>query len=198
MKKMPSRRSTKLRLTVDEQKQSLVSDGSDFVVVVAEVTDDSANVRRLAKENIVFSVEGEGQIIGDASIGANPRAVEFGSAPVLIRSTHKAGKIIVKARVQYEGVHAPTSAEIELESVPTSLPFCYMEEDAPTAPFSLVNRTVEFTKENRAVDSTEPCTSVKGTEQLGKEGKKVLTEEEKRQLLIEVERQQTEFGEKHK
>lgn len=198
MKKMPSRRSTKLRLTVDEQKQSLVADGSDFVVVVAEVTDDSGNVRRLAKENIFFSVEGEGQIIGDASIGANPRAVEFGSAPVLIRSTRKAGKIIVKARVQYEGVHAPTSAEIELESVPASLPFCYMEEDAPTAPFSLVNRTVQLTKENRAVDSTEPCTSVKGTEQLGKEGKKVLTEEEKRQLLIEVERQQTEFGEKHK
>ncbi len=37
-------------------------------------------------------VEGEGEIIGDATIGANPRAVEFGSAPVLIRSTRKAGK----------------------------------------------------------------------------------------------------------
>ena len=32
------------------------------------------------KENIVFTVEGEGEIIGDATIGANPRAVEFGSA----------------------------------------------------------------------------------------------------------------------
>ena len=43
--------------------------------------------------NIVFTVEGEGEIIGYATIGANPRAVEFGSAPVLIRSTRKAGKI---------------------------------------------------------------------------------------------------------
>ncbi|HRF93232.1 MAG TPA: glycoside hydrolase family 2 TIM barrel-domain containing protein, partial [Bacteroides graminisolvens] len=102
-KKMPSRRSTKLQLRVDYQNSPLVADGSDFIVVVAEVTDDSGNVRRLAKENVVFTVEGEGEIIGDATIGANPRAVEFGSAPVLIRSTRKAGKIKVKARVQYEG-----------------------------------------------------------------------------------------------
>lgn len=71
----------------------------------------SGNVRRLAKENVVFTVEGEGTIIGDASIGANPRAVEFGSAPVLIRATNKAGKIKVKAHVQFEGVYSPTSAE---------------------------------------------------------------------------------------
>ena len=102
-KEMPSRRSAKLRLYVDTQKVNLIADGSDFIVVVAEVTDDSGNVRRLAKENIVFTVEGEGEIIGDATIGANPRAVEFGSAPVLIRSTRKAGKIKVKARVQFEG-----------------------------------------------------------------------------------------------
>lgn len=91
-KRMPSRRSTKLRMYVDTEGKQLVADGSDFIVVVAEVTDDSGNVRRLAKENIVFTVEGEGRIIGDASINANPRTVEFGSAPVLIRSTRKPGK----------------------------------------------------------------------------------------------------------
>ena len=79
-KKMPSRRSTKLRLYVDTQKVNLIADGSDFIVVVAEVTDDSGNVRRLAKENIVFTVEGEGEIIGDATIGANP--VRWSSAPL--------------------------------------------------------------------------------------------------------------------
>ena len=66
------------------------------MTVVAEVTDDNGNVKRLAKENILFSVEGEGTIIGDAHIGANPRAVEFGSAPVLIRSTKTPGKITVQ------------------------------------------------------------------------------------------------------
>ena len=36
-KKMPSRRSTKLRLYIDTPKVNLVADGSDFIVVVAEV-----------------------------------------------------------------------------------------------------------------------------------------------------------------
>lgn len=166
-KKMPSRRSTKLRLSVDSKGKQLVADGSDFMVVIAEVTDDSGNVRRLAKENVVFTVEGEGEIIGDASVNANPRAVEFGSAPVLIRSTRKAGKIKVKAHVQFEGTHAPTSAELEFESIPADLPFCYIEQE-----------------QARAIINSASVS----------EGKTKLTEEEKRKLLIEVERQQTEFG----
>ena len=165
-KKMPSRRSTKLRLSIDRQGQELVADGSDFVVVIAEVTDDSGNVRRLAKENIVFTIEGEGEIIGDASINANPRAVEFGSAPVLVRSTRQAGKIKVKAHVQFEGTHAPTAAEIEFESVPSDMEFCYLEQEQKSVSPSAVQQT----------------------------GKPTLTDEEKQKILIEVERQQTEFG----
>jgi len=169
-KRMPSRRSTKLRLTLDHEGQSLVADGSDFAVVIAEVTDDSGNVRRLAKENVVFSVEGEGSIIGDSSIGANPRAVEFGSAPVLIRATNKAGKIKVKAHVQFEGVYAPTSAELEIESIPAEKPFCYI--DQVQSKVSQSKKSVNEIKQN-------------------------LSEEEKRKVLNEVELQQTEFGEKH-
>ena len=166
-KKMPSRRSTKLRLRIDSQGVPLVADGSDFVVVIAEVTDDNGNVRRLAKENIVFTIEGEGEIIGDRSINANPRTVEFGTAPVLVRSTSKAGKIRIKAHVQFEGTHAPTPAEIEFESVDPEFPSCYIEQRM--VPKSNVN----------PVDNTR---------------KTVLTEEEKRHLLMEVEKQQTEFG----
>ena len=166
-KKMPSRRSTKLRLRIDSQGVPLVADGSDFVVVIAEVTDDNGNVRRLAKENIVFTIEGEGEIIGDRSINANPRTVEFGTAPVLVRSTSKAGKIRIKAHVQFEGTHAPTPAEIEFESVDPEFPSCYKEQRM--VPKSNVN----------PVNNTR---------------KTVLTEEEKRHLLMEVEKQQTEFG----
>lgn len=166
-KRMPSRRSTKLRLYVDTEDKSLVADGSDFIVVVAEVTDDSGHTRRLAKENIVFTVEGEGEIIGDASIYANPRPVEFGSAPVLIRSTRKAGKIKVTARVQFEGTHAPTSTSIEFESIAADLPFCFIEQKA-------VKRT---STSDRQIT-----------------GKVNLSEEEKQKVLDEVERQQTEFG----
>lgn len=165
-KRMPSRRSTKLRLYVDWENKPLVADGSDFVVVVAEVTDDSGNVRRLAKENIRFTIEGEGEIIGDERIYANPRPVEFGSAPILVRSTRKAGKIRIKAEVEFPGTHAPTPAEIEFESVPAVLPFCYVDEAGTT-----VGQTT---------------TSVQGGAQ--------LSEEEKRRLLEEVDRQQQEFG----
>lgn len=170
-KRMPSRRSTKLRLYADTEGRSLVADGSDFIVVVAEVTDDSGNVKRLAKDNIQFTVEGEGQIIGDASIGANPRAVEFGSAPVLIRSTRTPGKIKVKARVLFEGTHAATPAEIEIESIPTDQKSCYLEEDTGGSVGSIM--------------------------QTSKHGKTVFSEEEKRKMLDEVEKQQTDFGEKH-
>ena len=165
-KRMPSRRSTKLRLYVDWENKPLVADGSDFIVVVAEVTDDSGNVRRLAKENIRFTIEGEGEIIGDSSIYANPRPVEFGSAPILVRSTRKAGKIRIKAEVEFPGTHAPTPAEIEFESVPARLPFCFSEEAVTGA---------------AAASAT-------------KQGGQQLSDEEKRRLLEEVDRQQQEFG----
>ena len=165
-KKMPSRRSTKLRLYIDEMGKKLVADGSDFVVVVCEVTDDSGHVRRLAKENIVFTVEGEGEIIGDASINANPRAVEWGSAPVLIRSTRKPGKIKVHAEVQFPGTHAPTPADIEFESIPANIEQLFIPQQKKTV--SAVTRQ-------------------QGSQQ-------DFTEEEKSKMLQEVEQQQADFG----
>lgn len=166
--KMPSRRSTKLRLYVDEMGKNLVADGSDFVVVVCEVTDDLGHVRRLAKENIRFTIEGEGEIIGDANINANPRAVEWGSAPVLIRSTKQAGKIKIKAEVQFPGIHAPAPAELEIESVPYDMPMCYQE--------SSVSRTSRDSRQSRTSSSS------------------TLSDAEKNKLLQEVEAQQADFG----
>ena len=166
--KMPSRRSTKLRLYADDMSKPLVADGSDFIVIVCEVTDDLGHVRRLAKENIVFSVEGEGEIIGDASINANPRAMEWGSAPVLIRSTKKAGKIKIKAEVQFPGIHAPSPAELEIESIPYDLLMCYTDYDRNA---SLPVKTMQTSK--------EPAT---------------LSDAEKTRMLQEVEAQQADFG----
>ena len=175
-KKMPSRRSTKLRLSVDKLGKELIADGSDFIVVTAEVTDDSGNVRRLAKDNIVFTVEGEGVLIGDAVIGANPRAVEFGSAPILIRSTRRAGKISVKAQVQFEGTQAPVATELEFESIPSA----------------------DVYVEGVGVSEVKPSSTVSSSPSMNQPTRNTLTEEERQKLLIEVERQQTEFGEKHK
>ena len=169
--KMPSRRSTKLRLYVDEMGKKLIADGSDFVVVVCEVTDDLGHVRRLAKENIRFTIEGEGEIIGDASIQANPRAVEWGSAPVLVRSTRQAGKIKIHAEVQFPGTHAPTPADLEIESMPYKLPMCY---DASS---------VTDMSKMSGISSTP-----------GAAGSPVLSDAEKAKMLQEVEAQQADFG----
>lgn len=166
-KKMPSRRSSKLRLSLDNEGQGLIANASDFIPVICEVTDDEGNVRRLAKEQILFTVTGEGEIIGDEMIGANPRAVEFGSAPVLIRSTLNPGKIKVHARVLFEGEHAPTPAGIEFESVAPKHRLIYSEKPQ-------VNQNSIYS----------------GTY------KRQMSEDEKRKTLNEVELQQTEFGEK--
>ncbi|NDV79706.1 glycoside hydrolase family 2 TIM barrel-domain containing protein [Dysgonomonas sp. 511] len=166
-KKMPSRRSTKLRLFIDNENQKLTANASDFIPVICEVTDDEGNVRRLAKEQILFTVTGEGEIIGDDMIGANPRAVEFGSAPVLIRSTLNPGKIKVHARVLFEGEHSPTPAEIEFESIAPKYSLVYTEKPQ-------VNQGVAYSSSF----------------------KRQMTEEERLKTLNEVELQQTEFGEK--
>ena len=166
--RMPSRRSTKLRLRVDEMGRQLVADGSDFIVVVCEVTDDLGHVRRLAKENIRFTVEGEGEIIGDASICANPRAVEWGSAPILVRSTRQAGKIKIKAEVQFPGTHAPAPAELEIESIPYNLPMCFNAKETLQARNTHSSQTTQ--------QSSTP------------------SDAEKAKMLQEVEAQQADFG----
>ena len=168
-KKMPSRRSTKLRLYADDMGRKLTADGSDFVVVVAEVTDDNGNVKRLASDNIQFTVEGEGRIIGEGEgIMANPRRVEWGTAPVLIQATNRPGKITVTARSAYDGNYAPTPATLTIESVPYDVPTCFNEMPA-----------YKITPARQS------------SRQAYKGG---MSEEERQRTLEEVNRQQAEFG----
>ena len=170
VEKMPSRRSTKLRLVADDMGRQLVADGSDFMVVMAEVTDDNGNVRRLAREHVSFSVEGEGVIIGDAAIAANPRQVEWGTAPLLVRSTHRAGIIRIIAKPAFEGPHAPMADTLTIESVPCDMPQLYRDSTAHATA-----RSAGATGTNNSSPAT-------------------MTEEERRRSLEEVERQQQDFG----
>ena len=172
-KKMPSRRSTRLRLYADEMGKNLVADGSDFIVVVAEVTDDNGNVRRLARESVHFTVEGEGTIIGGNDIQANPRLVEWGSAPVLVRSTQRAGTIRIIARALFEGVHAPQADTLVIESIPyTAYPLCHASN----------------------ANATSPADALRNIRRDAKTPKATLTDEERRRMLNEVEQQQQDFG----
>ena len=176
-KKMPSRRSTKIRLYADDMGKPLVADGSDFIVVVAEITDDEGHVRRSAIENVTFTVEGEGQLIGDASIMANPRVVEWGSAPCLVRSTHKAGKIRIIARSTFEGTYAPVADTLEIESQAYDGRMCHESVSTPSDRMS----------------SRPPGWRNAGGRYIPPQAA-AMDEEQRRRNLEEVEKQQQDFG----
>lgn len=175
----PARRPEKLLLWVDNEGTSLKADGSDFVTVVAAVADKNGNIKRLNNYYVKFHVEGEGRILGDAGLLANPAPVKWGTAPVLIQSTLKPGKIKVTASVLFEGSQMPAGAVLELESVSAEHPMVYSAEEAARLsdlPGEQLNET-----------------TMKSAAQLEQER---LLKQQNAQKLKEVEEQQEDFGEK--
>ena len=57
----PARRPSKLVLWVDNEGVDMVVDGSDIVTVVAAITDEKGNIKRLNNGMIKFEIEGEGR-----------------------------------------------------------------------------------------------------------------------------------------
>lgn len=178
-KVVPARRPEKILLWVDNEGTDLKADGSDFVTVVAAVADKNGNIKRLNNYNIRFSIEGEGRLLGGSGVLANPAPVKWGTAPVLVQSTLKPGKIRITASVLFEGSQMPVSGELVLESKPAAFPLVYDAADAARIPMSSVSAG------QSAVSKTDAEREV---ERLRKELNTLK--------LKEVERQQSEFGEK--
>lgn len=172
----PARRPAQIRLRVDHEGMKLRADGSDFVTVVAEVTDKNGNVKHLNNYFIQFSVEGEGRILGDTRILANPAPVKWGAAPVLIQSTTVPGKIKIRARVLYDGSQMPLSGELELTTVSPMYPLLFHPAE-------------EALMKGQA---SQPETERRSSATLEQERSSKVANEQK---LKEVERQQTDFGE---
>ena len=107
----------------------LHADGSDKVTVIAEITDKNGNVKRLNNYYVKFFIEGEGSIVGGADIMANPVPVKWGSAPVLIQSTTKPGKIVITASVLFEGSQMPVSGKLELNSIAPEYPLIFSQDE---------------------------------------------------------------------
>ena len=149
---------------------------------MGQITDDNGNVRRLAKDQIVFTVDGEGRIIGDASIAANPRAVEWGSAPILVQSTNRAGKITITARSQWPGTYAPAADTLTIVSIPYEGRMCYKEKPTPNPSLREGSQNPSLREGLRVGSPREG------------QGWAPMTEEEKRSTLQEVEQQQQDFG----
>ena len=175
-KRYPAGQPHHIQLRLDNERVPLQADGSDVVVVVAEMVDKWGNVKRLNNSYITFTVEGEGTLLGEGIVGVNPAPVIWGTAPVLIRSTLHSGKIKVTASMSIPGDCRPLEEAIELESVPAVHPLIYMESESVKTPYSS-----EF--EQSRLNSTE----------LKKENDR-LRKELHELKVKEVEKQQTQFG----
>ena len=175
----PARRAEKLLLWVDNQGVNMEANGSDFVTVVAAVADKNGNIKRLNNYTVKFQIEGEGRILGNADVMANPVPVRWGTAPILVQSTLKPGKIKITASVLFEGSQMPASATLELETTPTTFPLIFNADEAQKIPL--------YTE-------TENRSGLKSHSELEQERVQKAKNAEK---LKEVERQQEEFGEQH-
>lgn len=175
----PARRPEKLLLWMDNEGTALEANGSDFVTVIAAVADKNGHIKRLNNYSIKFDIEGEGRLLGGADVLANPAPVRWGTAPVLVQSTLKPGKIKVTAHVLFEGSQMPLSAELELITEPASVPMVYDSGEASR---------LSQTSTAATLSSSAKSDEAKEIERLRKELNTLK--------LREVERQQKEFGEK--
>ncbi len=167
-----AKRPTKIKLWVDDENMKLQADGSDFVTVIAAIVDSEGNIKRLNNNIIKFEIEGEGELIGDASIFANPTPLRWGTAPILLRSTTKAGKIKIIAKTLFEGSRTPLEGSIELETVTPTIPLLYDASEITQIGVQAVNCIDR--KETRKIDPTADT------------------------RLKQVEKQQADFGEESK
>lgn len=175
-KRYPAGQAHHIRLRLDDEGISLKADGSDVVTVIAEVVDKRGTVKRLNNSLIRFSVEGEGSLIGDETMGVNPMPVAWGSAPALIQSTNRAGKIKVTASLTVPGQARPLEGVLEFESVPSPQRELYSEQE----------QAQRYTQRNDIREGTESSDLLQEVNRLKKE---------LHQLKIkEVEKQQTQFG----
>ena len=175
----PARRPSKVMLWLDNEGNDLTADGSDFTTVVAAITDREGNVKRLNNYYIKFHIEGEGRILGGAGELANPAPVKWGTAPILVQSTLNPGKIRITASVLFEGEQMPISGVLEFESKPSAQKAIYDAKEATLLP--------------KSSDSSFSAASAKSDADIERERAVSAANAER---LKEVEKQQTDFGEK--
>ncbi len=96
-----------LKLEADFMDVPLYADGADLLLIYCKVVDGDGNLVPLTGDRhpVLFSVEGEGALVGDWRIGANPVCAEAGIASILVRSTKQAGEIRVGAEMFYHSTN---------------------------------------------------------------------------------------------
>lgn len=124
-KRYPAQCPERLRLRLDNNGTATVADGSDVVTVIAELVDKNGVVRRLNNFEVNFDLEGEGRLIGETTA-----SLCWGTAPILVQSTLKPGKVRVIASIKYEGTVLPLSGELEFETIANPKQELYSENES--------------------------------------------------------------------
>lgn len=122
-KVMPARRPSQIKLWADNEGMQTTADGSDLITVVAAITDDNGNIKRLNNCHIKFEIEGPGELVASEETFTNPRAVQWGTSPILVRAKAQEGTIKIKASVVPSGIHTPVSAELVIPTTKAAHPF---------------------------------------------------------------------------
>ena len=175
-KRYPSGQADHLVVRLDNENVSLKADGSDIVTVIAEVVDKRGTVKRLNNSHVRFDIQGEGRLLGDASVGTNPAPVIWGSAPVLVQSTTKPGKVRIIASMQNSGQSRPLEGILEFETVANDQKEIFLQEELLGGGESRSNMKKVVSKSD-----------------LERENERLR--KELNQLKVkEVEKQQTQFG----
>lgn len=175
-KRYPSGQADHLVVRLDNENVSLKADGSDIVTVIAEVVDKRGTVKRLNNSHVRFDIQGEGRLLGDASVGTNPAPEIWGSAPVLVQSTTKPGKVRIIASMQNSGQSRPLEGILEFETVANDQKEIFLQEELLGGGESRSNMKKVVSKSD-----------------LERENERLR--KELNQLKVkEVEKQQTQFG----
>jgi len=176
-KVMPSGSVNKVILWLDNEGVDLLANGSDIITVVAGIADKNGTIKRLSNEYVKFEIEGQGRLIGGSDIMLNPRQILWGTAPMLVQSTTKPGKIRIRASVMFEGLNRPMAGELIINSIESAMPAIFSPKEA-----DMIGK--------QTVQTVQKATSNSNLEVENQKLRKELNEIK----IKEVEKQQTKFG----
>ena len=128
-KVMPARRPSKIILWADNEGMETIADGSDLITVIAAIADENGNIKRLNNYHIKFEIEGPGELVASKETFTNPREVQWGTAPILVRAKAQTGNIKIKASVVPYGTHTPMPAELIIPTTKAIHPLIADEDE---------------------------------------------------------------------
>ncbi len=102
---------THIELHLDGCGIDLIADGADWIRVYAHICDARGTTYPHGEDEVTFAVSGEGRVIGNSAIGANPMRAEAGIATALIQASATPGHITVQV-----SAFGLKSATLEFES----------------------------------------------------------------------------------